>query len=303
MLADIEDLSTSDLSRFVPDEPRSPILFAGCAPCQPFSKQYPGRADQNDDRRPLLLDFLRFIEYFKPELVFVENVTGMQRADGAPFAPFIDRLTELGYFHRIGRVDAVKYGVPQRRLRLVVVASRLGPVEIPKPTHGRGTKRRVRTVRDAIAQLPPVAAGELHSRIANHQAANLSPLNLERIKATPEGGGRLDWPEHLHLACHSSGHDGHTDVYGRLVWDRPASCLTTRCISLSNGRFGHPVQNRALTVREAACLQTFPRSFRFEGNIESAARQVGNAVPVKLSECFGLAFAEHIAVVGTTRTH
>lgn len=303
LLADIGDLSTLALARLVPRDPRPPLLFAGCAPCQPFSKQNRARSDEDDDRRPLLLDFLRFIEHFKPELVFVENVPGLQRADGAPFAPFVERLTELGYFHSVGRVDAVKYGVPQRRLRLVVVASRLGPIDIPKPTHGRGTRRRTRTVRDAIAYLPSIAAGESHGRIANHQAANLSALNLERIKATPEGGGRLDWPGHLRLTCHSSGHDGHTDVYGRLVWDQPASCLTTRCVSLSNGRFGHPVQHRALTVREAACLQTFPRSFRFEGNLQSAARQVGNAVPVKLSETFGLAFAEHLSCVGRTRAH
>ena len=303
LLADIADLSTSALAKLVPSDPRPPLLFAGCAPCQPFSKQNRSRRDKDDDRRPLLLDFLRFIEHFKPELVFVENVPGLQRADGAPFAPFIERLTQLGYFHAVGRVDAVKYGVPQRRLRLVLMASRLGPIEIPKPTHGRGTRHRIRTVRDAIAQLPPVAAGESHSRIANHQAANLSPLNLERIKATPKGGGRLDWPVRLQLTCHSTGHDGHTDVYGRLVWDHPASCLTTRCISLSNGRFGHPVQHRALTVREAACLQTFPRSFRFEGTLQSTARQVGNAVPVKLSEAFGLAFAEHVAGVGKARAH
>lgn len=303
LLADIGSLSTSALGPLVPPSPRAPLLFAGCAPCQPFSKQNRARGEVDDARRPLLLDFLRFIEYFLPELVFVENVPGLQRAGGAPFAAFIAKLSELGYFHQVGRVDAARYGVPQRRLRLVMVASRLGPIDIPKPTHGRGTRRRLRTVRDAIAHLPPVVAGETHNRIANHQAANLSELNLERVRATPVGGGRLDWPGRLQLHCHSSGHAGHTDVYGRLGWDEPASCLTTRCISLSNGRFGHPVQHRALTVREAACLQTFPRGFRFEGSLQSTARQVGNAVPVKLSEAFGLAFAEHVAYVGRTRTH
>lgn len=301
--ADIAELPVSDLAKLVPNDPRSPLLFAGCAPCQPFSKQNRAPRDKDDERRPLLLDFLRFIEHFKPELVFVENVPGLQRADGAPLTLFIEMLIRLGYFHDVARVDAVKYGVPQRRLRLVLVASRLGPIAIPPPTHGRGTRRRIRTVRDAIVHLPPVAAGETHRRIANHQAANLSALNLKRIRATPASGGRLDWPAGLQLTCHSTGHDGHTDVYGRLSWDQPASCLTTRCISLSNGRFGHPVQNRALTVREAACLQTFPRSFRFEGTLQSTARQVGNAVPVKLSEAFGLAFVEHVSSVGKARAH
>jgi DNA (cytosine-5)-methyltransferase 1 len=295
ILADVTKLSVSELDPHVARAGRDPLLFACCAPCQPFSKQN-GLRSIDDVRRPLLLQFLRFVRAFRPDLLFVENVPGLQRAaaDG-PFLSFMTALEELGYSVSCGRVDAVKFGVPQRRLRLVVVASALGPIALPSPTHGRGTRRRLRTVADAIGDLPPIAAGDHNSRIANHQAAHLSAVNLKRIRATPEGGGRLDWPSDLRLPCHTSGHDGHTDVYGRLRWDEPASCLTTRCISLSNGRFGHPTQDRALSVREAACLQTFPRSFRFEGAIGAAARQVGNAVPVELSAAFGRTFRAHVA--------
>lgn len=126
----------------------------------------------------------------------------------------------------------------------------------------------------------------------NHQAMSLSPRNLARIVATPEGKGRESWPEELRLECHK-GREGHSDVYGRMRKDQPAAALTTRCISLSNGRFGHPTQNRAISVREAACLQTFDRNFVFKGPLTSVARQIGNAVPVSLAEQIGHAIVEH----------
>ena len=131
----------------------------------------------------------------------------------------------------------------------------------------------------------------------NHVAANLSERNLERVKATPEGGGHCDWPDHLRLECHKD-FSGYTDVYGRMSWDAPASGLTTRCISYSNGRFGHPEQDRAISIREAACLQTFPEDFAFEGSMTSIAKQIGNAVPVRLATLIGQRFIEHLEDVG-----
>ena len=129
-------------------------------------------------------------------------------------------------------------------------------------------------------------AGETHAQIANHRAAKLSPLNLRRIGVTPIGGDRRAWPQELGLPCHQK-HTGHTDVYGRMPKDQLSAALTTRCISLSNGRFGHPTQNRAISVREAACIQTFPMDFIFHGNLNSMARQVGNALPVTMATVFG----------------
>ena len=127
----------------------------------------------------------------------------------------------------------------------------------------------------------------------NHRAANLSARNVERVKATPEGGSHRDWPDYLKLECHK-GFSGYSDVYGRMSWDSPASGLTTRCTSYSNGRFGHPEQNRAISIREAACLQTFPEDFLFAGCMASISRQIGNAVPVLLAKLFGEQFIEHL---------
>jgi len=150
-------------------------------------------------------------------------------------------------------------------------------------------------VREWIGDLPPIGAGEEHPTVLHHRAAGLSSLNLQRIKATPEGGGREHWPRRLLAQCHRGGYDGHIDVYSRLSWDAWSSGLTTRCISFSNGRFGHPDQDRALSIREAALLQTFPAEFRFIGSLNSMARQIRNAVPVLLAEAIGAAIIEHVA--------
>ncbi len=173
------------------------------------------------------------------------------------------------------------------------MASRLGEITLPQPTHGPGTDNAAYpTVWQWIGHLPPIGAGERHPNIPNHQSAGLSEINLRRIMATPAGGGRLTWPENLRLPCHQD-YDGHTDVYGRMRPNEPSTGLTTRCISISNGRFGHPYQHRAISAREGACLQTFPMDFIFEGSLTAVARQVGNAVPVLLAQNVGERFVQH----------
>jgi DNA (cytosine-5)-methyltransferase 1 len=137
-----------------------------------------------------------------------------------------------------------------------------------------------------------LGAGQICELDIEHQAAKLSEKNIARIKATLQGGGRENWPENLWLECHKY-HRGHTDVYGRLAWDKPAAGLTTKCISYSNGRFGHPEQDRAITVREAACLQTFPRNYTFSGGMLSKARQIGNAVPPLVAKAIGETILSH----------
>lgn len=291
---DVRLLNTTDVSPYIKRRYGRPLLFGACAPCQPFSKQNRTKNDE-DARRNLLGEFHRFVEAYLPEYIFVENVPGLQTVENhkGPFTDFIRLLGKLDYWfdHRI--VMAYHYGVPQRRRRLVLVASRLGPIEIPAPTHGPGTEHpTLPAVWEWISHLPPIEAGETHAEIANHRAAHLSPLNLRRIAAIPIGGDRTDWPEELELQCHKQ-HSGHTDVYGRMLKDQPSAALTTRCISLSNGRFGHPTQNRAISVREAACIQTFPMDFAFHGNLNSMARQVGNAVPVAMAKIFGEAIVRH----------
>lgn len=273
-----------------------PLLVSACAPCQPFSTFASQR--KVDDRRSLLLRLLPILEVLKPDYVLVENVPGLKAPSPAgTFNRFAKALKTNGYDVSTAVVDCRSYGVPQRRRRLVVLASRHGPLAVPGPTHGDGDGLTpFSTVRDWISHLPAIRSGETHPSVENHQASALTDLNLRRIRATPEGGNRDDWPEELRLECHRN-HSGHSDVYGRLRWDGQAPVLTTKCTSLSNGRFGHPSQDRPISVREAAALQTFPEDFIFTGGIKSATRQVGNAVPVLLSQVVGQAVVDHWADV------
>ncbi len=300
--ADIRQTTVDSVLGFVQAQEPHPVLFCGCAPCQPFTKQNTSRPEPDeDDRVPLLLQFLRFIECCEPDIVFVENVPGIQnpRRDAEPLSGFVRGLREAGYGEpAYGAVSLKKYGVPQSRRRLLLLASRHGPLELPLETHGPETDNpKYDTVRDWIEELPEIVAGQTHPDVPDHRAARLSDRNLRRIQATPEGGGNRDWPDDLRLECHRQS-KGYSDVYGRMSWDRPASGLTTRCISYSNGRFGHPQQDRAISVREAACLQTFPMDYEFDGSLSSMARQIGNAVPVRLATVFGHHVNEHLADAG-----
>ena len=305
---DIRDVREETVYELASDQKPHALLFCGCAPCQPFTKQNTIRPEPaQDDRVPLLLEFLRFIRKCTPDFVFVENVPGIQNVcpDSEPLGSFLKGLKECGYSYSDptrASIPLKRYGVPQGRQRFLLLAGLHGPVELPSATHGPGTGHpEYSTVRDWIGDFPKIRAGETHPEIADHRAAGLSPLNLERIQATPEGGGERDWPRHLRLKCHQ-GRAGYTDVYGRMSWDKPASGLTTRCISYSNGRFGHPDigQHRAISVREAACLQTFPMDFAFSGNLNSKARQIGNAVPVRLTSLVGRHVLSHLADVRIT---
>ncbi|MDX6670885.1 MAG: (cytosine-5)-methyltransferase 1 [Solirubrobacteraceae bacterium] len=272
-----------------------PLLVSACAPCQPYSSFV--KRPVRDERRTLLLRLLPFIELLEPEFVFIENVPGLksEEAPAGTFARFCKALRGVGYDVSSAVVDCQAYGVPQRRRRLVILASRLGPIDVPPPTHGRGPDvLPVSTVWEWIGDLPPLGHGETHPDVPNHVSSALTELNLRRIRATPPGGGRLDWPSELRLTCHED-HRGHSDVYGRMASDAPAPVLTTKCTSISNGRFGHPFADRPISVREAACIQTFPLDFVFEGGIKSSTRQVGNAVPVLLAQRMGEAFVRHLA--------
>jgi DNA (cytosine-5)-methyltransferase 1 len=288
---DVTRLRANSISKLVQEDRTKPILFCGCAPCQPFSQQN-GSRRKRDARIPLLAHFGRFVKYHRPDFVLVENVPGLQKILGAdgPLPTFLKLLKRLKYSVTMETIDCCDYGVPQKRKRFVLLASKLGGIALPQKSHGPGTDNpSYSTVGEWILGLPELAAGESCSIVKNHRAASLSPKNLARIHATPIGGGRQDWPAKLRLKCHVD-HDGHTDVYGRLRADLPASALTTRCISLSNGRFGHPTQARAISVREAAKLQTFDDDFEFSGSLNSMARQIGNAVPVLLARRLGESF-------------
>ena len=295
ILEDIRSLQPYDLFPFFSRQRERPLLFCACAPCQPFTKQRTEK-HKSDKRGTLLDEMHRFIRVFRPEYVFIENVAGLQTfcLEDGPLGSFIDLLKELQYKRHFGVLRAQDYGVPQYRQRFVMLASLIADFAWPPiATHGPGTENPgFETVWNWIGNLPRLKAGEASDDVKNHRAANLSSLNLMRIANTPPGGGRRDWPHELRLDCHD-GHTGHSDVYGRLHKERPAAALTTRCISLSNGRYGHPVQDRAISVREAARLQTFSDQFEFCGSMTSMARQIGNAVPVRFAEVFGNYVCEH----------
>lgn len=260
------------------------LVFCGCSPCQFWSKV---RTDRTKSAKTafLLKHFERFIGYFRPGFVVVENVPGLLNRKGESILPqFLSFLTANGYSYCQGIVNAADYGVPQRRNRYLLVATRL-PRKLLLP---RRRKNPSLTVRRFIGQgLPPLAAGQKNKRDPLHCAMALSPVNVRRLLATPANGGdRSSWRTNpaLQLPAYK-GQDGiFRDVYARMYWDRPAPTITTRFNSLSNGRFGHPEQLRAISLREGALLQTFPKSFRFYGpNKASLARQIGNAVPPQLA--------------------
>ncbi len=239
---------------------------------------------------------LPFMRRHRPEFIFAENVPGLQDAGAGILQDLLSALQDLGYSTDHQVVQSQDYGVPQRRARLVLLASLLGAVTFPLPTHGTSAPcTKHSTVGEWIAEFPAILAGETHPEVPNHQSARLSSLNLKRIGATPSGGGWPDLPPELMPKSRQSGFSGYTDVYGRLRWDAPAPALTTRCISYSNGRFGHPEQDRAISVREAACLQTLPADFVLTGKLTSQARQVGNAVPALLAQRFGERITEYLA--------
>ena len=288
---DVRELTVEELRELV-DIPETGILLSACAPCQPFSRQNGNIYSDAEDQRFHLIDELdRYVLGLEPDYIILENVPGLQRHPRSPYVRFKQFLEEQGYHCADAVLNAADYGVAQFRHRLVLIASRHGPIELPVPTHGTDRLPYV-SVGDAIGRFPEISAGKTCSSTPNHQSARLSPKNLERIRMTPEGGDWRDWPKELRLTCHADV-GGYTDTYGRMKRDEPARTLTTRCNSYSNGRFGHPTQDRAISAREAAAIQSFEDDFVFEGTLKETTRQVGNAVPVRFAAAVGGAVDLH----------
>jgi DNA (cytosine-5)-methyltransferase 1 len=265
-------------------------LLAGCAPCQPFStySRTTNTQGKKDKRWGLLNSFGRLVAEVRPNFVTMENVPGL--VDQPVFSDFLQQLADAGYQYDYQVVFCPDYGMAQTRKRLVLVASRGEEIRLPKPTHVPG---QYVTVADVIADLPVLAAGQVHGNDSLHRASILSPVNLKRIRASVPGGSWLDWPEELRANCHRK-ESGKTfpSVYGRMVWDEPSPTITTQCNGYGNGRFGHPEQDRAISLREAALLQSFPKNYQFtpqgeKRSIGALAKMIGNAVPVQLGEVVG----------------
>jgi len=302
---DVTDLSPKELKSYFSKGKKK--ILVGCAPCQPFSvynkKSEDATVKQKSDRKwKLLYSFSDLIEKVKPEVVSMENVPLLVKFNnGKVFSDFVKRLEKNGYFVSWKIVNAQDYGVPQRRKRLVLLASKLGEISLIEKTI---TDKHFKTVRQAIGSLPPVEDGVSHPSDKLHRARKLSDLNKKRIIATKEGGFWRDWDKSLWLKCHTKkkGKDFNS-VYGRMKWDDVAPTMTTYCTGLSNGRFGHPEQDRAITLREAALLQSFPMDYKFFNSTEtlstpSIARHIGNAVPVELGVAIAKSIKKHILSIG-----
>lgn len=270
-------------------------LLAGCAPCQPFSTYNQGRDTSTDRKWPLLYSFEKLIKGIKPELVTMENVPDVTKHK--VYHDFVKGLVDEDYHIWEGTIHCVDYGLPQQRRRHVLLASKLGPISmIPKTHAGKPV-----TVKEAIGHLPKLAAGECHPKDPLHRAATLTPTNLERIKRSTPGGTWKEWPEELRAECHKKA-SGKTypSVYGRMRDDEPSPTMTTLCYGFGNGRFGHydTTQNRAISLREAATLQSFPDDYKFmpagQISFKAVGRMIGNAVPVRLGEIIGLSIQRHL---------
>ncbi len=288
----IRDLSGCELANMFGDTKFR--LLAGCAPCQPFSTySRRGRQKRDDMKWSLVSDFGRLVQEIQPEFVTMENVP--QLVDHEVFKTFLAALKD--YSTSWGIMDCAQYGVPQTRKRLVLMASRLGSIKLVSP-ESFGQSRM--TVREAICHLPALKAGCSDPNDALHSASALSDINLRRIKASKPGGTWRDWDESLIAACHrkSSGQT-YPSVYGRMQWDSLAPTITTQCFGFGNGRFGHPEQDRAISLREAAILQTFPDDYCFLAPSERMSfskfgRLIGNAVPVRIGEVVAKSILEHL---------
>lgn len=278
------DICTTAPAALLPQgmPPSGVDLLVVCAPCQPFSSQ--NRHKQGDARADLILQAPRFVAALRPRLVFFENVPGLvSPANRRLLQQLESAFAAEGYtLGQPVRVDAADYAVPQRRMRCIMFAAAPGvPLpQLPLPITPEGARC---TVHDALADLPPLTSGQA-TKDPLHFARNHQPIALQRMRHIPhDGGSRFSLPPELELDCHK-GHSGHPDVYGRMKWNDVAPTLTTGCTDVTRGRFMHPRDDRAISLREAARLQSFPDAYAFTGRPAAIARQIGNAVPVQLAQ-------------------
>ncbi len=288
---DICELTAPALGQMLGLEQNCPdLVFAGCSPCQFWSKI---RTDKTKSEKTahLLKQFQKFIRYFRPGYVVVENVPGLYKRTNESVLPgFLDFLRRLGYRWSDGIINTSHYGVPQNRMRYLLVATRIvDKVGLPVATFDASLV--VRNFIGVENGFPSIPAGHRDASPFLHSSAALSEENLQRIAMTSKSGGnRSAWKDHkdLQITAYEGRDNIFRDVYGRMSWDKPAPTITTRFNSFSNGRFGHPEENRAISLREGATLQTFPKDYRFfASSVNGIARQIGNAVPPELAKRIG----------------
>ena len=285
--ADIQDLAFSRIEKELKVKRNDKkMIFIGCSPCQYWSKIQTDKTKAHETKN-LLKDFQRFVDYFKPGYIVIENVPGiLNRLDESPLKSFLDFLKKEKYHYKYKVINASHYGVPQTRRRFLLIASRVtDKIALPVPD----TKTKLPTVRNFIGNkkvFKPIAAGQKDKTEFLHSAAGLSDNNLKRLLLTPHNGGtRTAWKDtDLQIPAYVGKDNSFQDIYGRMFWDKPGPTITTKFYSITNGRFAHPEQNRAISLREGATLQTFDTDYKFlSTSIASTARLIGNAVPPQLS--------------------
>lgn len=272
-------------------------ILVGCAPCQPFSTY---NQKNEDPKWQLLRQFGNLVDAVRPDVLSMENVPRLLAfKDGSVFKRFVKKLRDAQYHVVWDVLYGPDFGLAQTRSRLVLLASRLGAIDLPNPTH----KGRHRTVRDEIGRLPALTHGQTNDKDTLHRASRLSNINARRIAAATPGGSWKDWATSLVAKCHTveTGR-GYSSVYGRMEWDEPSPTITTQFYGFGNGRFGHPEQDRALSLREGALLQGFPRDYEFVAPGEAVhftkvGRLIGNAVPVKLAAAIAKSVSKHLEAV------
>ena len=294
----IEDVEPAELMEYFPEDHVK--ILVGCAPCQPYSTYNRKRQDR-ERKWELLSSFSNLISEIQPDIVSMENVPNLTTfRKGKIYQDFLDALEDNEYeVSAYPEVYCPDYGIPQHRKRLVLFASKpkYGKIELLDPTH---TPDQYKNVEDVISDLEPLEAGETSQTDPYHKASRLSELNLQRIRASEQGGTWRDWPDELVARCHQqkSG-NSYSSIYGRMSLDTPSPTITTQCYGFGNGRFGHPEQNRAISLREAARLQTFPDDYRFvhpddPHPIKTIGRFIGNAVPVELAQIIARSIKCHL---------
>lgn len=293
--APIQEIHHEQIDAFYPENDIR--VLVGCAPCQPFSthaNKVRKVKEGKDDRWFLLNHFSRLIEESNPDIISMENVPLLSKQE--IFQDFLDTLTQNNYHYDWQIVHCPQYGIPQNRHRLVLLASRYGRIQLIPPTH---TPETYQTVYQAIGNLNPIKAGESDSTDPLHKSSKLSLINLKRIRQSKPGGTWKDWDSSLLSECHKKESGStYSSVYARMKWDEPSPTITTQFYNYGTGRFGHPVQDRALSLREGAILQTFPSDYSFIDNdkisFKIVGKMIGNAVPVRLGEVIGLSIRQHL---------
>lgn len=273
-------------------------VLVGCAPCQPFSP-HTNKVSKTDERWGLLYHFGKLIKNTGPDVVSMENVVPIRNE--SVFTDFIGLLDEMNYHFSISSVYCPDYGIPQRRRRLVLLGSKHDKITLLPPTH---TPKDYMTVRDAIGTLPTIKDGAVSEIDPLHRSWKMSELNKKRIKRSEPGGTWESWPDDIKADCHRKDSGAsYRAVYSRMAWDEPSPTITTQFYNYGTGRFGHPEQGRAISLREGAILQTFPPDYIFSENdsditFSNTGRLIGNAVPVKLGEAIGKSILAHLEYVG-----